>query len=434
MKLINLILILLLSTLNLYSQEFPKVEDYQIKGFENINFKNVLLGAESDISNFYAITDDGRIYDIKNMGHNPIISLLYQIEGDISEAFTYDSLHYLSLITADNTYLIRTKDFIDIDTIYSEVGFEINDFQIYNSTISMIVNNGVISKVISRGVDATQWEKLGVPEYGYNRLATLKNNYYLYKYLNDDMSILKYEGDNNKWNKIDSSFLGLLQLSEIKTKDTIMFAFGKHNLFGNVVLLDDLLGHPSGRFWTPGAPARLKTCYDLAFDWNYGFPNRTHQNYQVGAYYGDSVGAYLHKSVFQGDAFQNRRSYSSSNALRRVISSDFNQHKEFVAVGHNGIVLLINRGLSDVETQIDKEDNISLYPNPAIKTDEITINSIDVMKSITVTDLIGKVLFSLGGINKLEFQLPISELPSATYFIRIETNIAVVSKIFNVVR
>ena len=434
MNLLKIILILLAYTSSLHTQEFPKVEDFQIKGFENVNFKNVLLDPKSSIDNFYAITDDGRVYDIKNMGYAPIVNLIFQIEGDISEAITYDSLHYLSLNTNNNTYLIRTKDFIVIDTLYKEEGFEINDFQIYNNTISMIVNNGTMSKVISRVVDATQWTTLEVPEFGYNRLATLKNNYYLYKYLNDDMSILKYEGNNSKWDKIDSSFLGLLQLGEIKTKDTIMFAFGKHNLFGNVTLLDELLGHPSGRYWTSGVPARMKTCYDLAFDSNYGFPNRTHQNYQVGAYYGDSSGAYLYKSVFQGDAYQNRRSFSNSSTLRKIISNDFNQHKEFVAVGHNGFVLLINRGLSDIKTQKAEENNISLYPNPAIKTDEITIESKELIKSITISDIKGKVLFSTSSINRYNYRLSILELPSTTYFVSIETDNAVISKIFNVVR
>ena len=81
-----------------------------------------------------------------------------------------------------------------------------------------------------------------------------------------------------------------------------------------------------------------------------------------------------------------------------------------------------------------KEDNFSLYPNPAIKKDEVTINSIDVMKSITITDLMGKVLYLYSGINMLEFQIPINDLPSASYFVRIVTDKAVVSRRFNVVR
>ena len=176
MKLLKLIVILIFCILDLFSQVFPKVEDYQIEGFENINFINVLLDAESSITNFYAITDDGKVYDINNMGLTPTTNLIFQINGDISEAFTYDSLHYLSLITNKNTYLIRTKNFIDIDTLYSEEGFEINDFQVYNNKISMIVNNGLISKIVFRRIDDTQWETLVVPEYGFNRIAILYDN------------------------------------------------------------------------------------------------------------------------------------------------------------------------------------------------------------------------------------------------------------------
>ncbi|MCB9221514.1 MAG: T9SS type A sorting domain-containing protein [Ignavibacteria bacterium] len=437
MKLIKLIVILMLCTLNLYSQVFPKVEDYQIEGFENINFINVLLDAESSITNFYAITDDGKVYDIKNMGHMPTTKVIFQIDGDISEALTYDSLHYLSLITNENTYLIRTNNFIDIDTLYSEEGFEINDFQIYNNTISLIVNSKQESKIIYRDINASEWNCLEVPEFGFNRLAVLRNNYYLYKYLHDDTSILINNSKSLDWTKLENfKIFDFEQFTDIIRKDTIMFALGKHKSSGEVILFDENLGQPSGQFWTPGAPGKNTIYYDIAFDRDYVFVWNTKDNYQVGRFDRsiDSSGAYLYKSVFQGDAYQNRKTYKSSYALRKIISNDFNQHKEFVAVGHNGFVLLINRGLSDVETQKEKEDNISLYPNPAIKKDEVTINSIEVMKSITITDLMGKVLYVYSGINKLEFQFLINKLPSASYFVRIETNKAVVSRSISVVR
>ena len=438
MKLLKLIVILIFCNLDLFSQVFPKVEDYQIEGFENINFINVLLDAESSITNFYAITDDGKVYDINNMGLTPTTNLIFQINGDISEAFTYDSLHYLSLITNKNTYLIRTKNFIDIDTLYSEEGFEINDFQVYNNKISMIVNNGLISKIVFRRIDDTQWETLVVPEYGFNRIAILYDNYYLYKYLDNDVSIYKYTGKSKSWSKsepwsnLENPFIQLKQYSELKTRDSIIFAMGKFEPRGYILIFDEFLEHPF-RAWTSGSHD-ISIQHDFEFDQDFDFRKNPNDNYQIGSSLEGVKGAYLNLPYFDGNIEGNQYEYEYSSDLRKIISNGFSQYKEFVAVGHNGIVLLINRGLSDVETQIEKEDNFSLYPNPAIKKDEVTMNSIDVMKSITITDLMGKVLYLYSGINMLEFQIPINDLPSASYFVRIVTDKAVVSRRFNVVR
>lgn len=425
-----ILILILLNVFLLYSNEYekPKIEDYQIKGFENINFKNVLLDAESTIDNFFALTDDGRVFKVENMGLMPKITMVFSLDGDISEAFTYDSLHFLSLNTISNSYLIRTKDFINIDTLYEETGFQITDFQIYNSEISMIMNSGTVSKVVYKNLESSVWNSLDVPEFGYNRIATLLNNYYLYKYLNDDTSVLRNKDKSKSWEKIEYKNEELLQFTEMKTRDTLLFACGKFSPHGLILVFDENLNNANGFGLTGGR--RKNTQYDFEFD----LLKNENDTYQIGESNVDGKGAFLYKFYYQGNDPRNQIEFPYSSSLNKIISNDHSQYKEFVAVGDNGIVLLINRGVTPVEVSESAVDGITIYPNPMVHQSDLTVKCKDIINKISITNLIGNNLIRVDNVTAFNYIFPLSGLSSGTYIIRVETASNNYSKIFNIVR
>ncbi len=81
--------------------------------------------------------------------------------------------------------------------------------------------------------------------------------------------------------------------------------------------------------------------------------------------------------------------YSSQmylNKLKKIKSNKRSQNIQFVAVGTDGLILLIDRQLTSVEDDgkqeltIDENANFTIYPNPVGKETEIVVESEEIIK------------------------------------------------------
>ncbi|TNE33933.1 hypothetical protein EP342_03400, partial [bacterium] len=182
-------IVLLILATTIITAEPPEIEDFVLKGYEKSNFKNVLLDPDSPISDFYLITDVGTVLKVNDMGLNPEVQKVFTYDGKISEALSNDDTHYLSLIGKSETMLIATKDFLNIDTLYSETNAEITDFQIDDNKIYLLSNNGVTGKIIYAAIGENNWKEKAIPDIAFNRIFVMDSLIVLYKYLGDDITL-----------------------------------------------------------------------------------------------------------------------------------------------------------------------------------------------------------------------------------------------------
>lgn len=399
--------------------QYPTIEDFQVQGLENSNLVNVLLDADSDISDFYGITDQGLIYDIKFIGGITEIDLVLNVKGTIPEAFTYDSVHYISTNSKGSCYLIRTKDFITIDTILSESQTTINDFRIYNDSLFALTESEGESSVMHKSLNGSVWAELAVTYQGYNRIVKIDNYIYLYKYLEDDISLLRNINLTEEWEFIDFEHIELQNYSRIKVRDTVLYVCGKIEFVGSVVLLNKNLVVPT--YYGLTGPIGETTLNDFELHHDFDFKFNRRNNYQVGQSETEGVGAFFHKSVFSGNGKDNKTLFPSSSSLNRIISNDFSQYKEFIAVGNSGLVLLIDRGATSIENDYwqGKDDSFSFYPNPVTSQKLLTVTSEEIIHNISIIDISGRELINHRFISGYEFSIPVSSLFRGVYFLQV---------------
>lgn len=405
-------IILFLITVSTGFGQYPKLEGYQLKGFQNINLVNVLLDADSDISTFYAITDNGLIYRVQNPGFNEEIDLILNTKGTISEAFTYDSIHYLTINSKGDCFLIKTKNFLDIDTLLSESNTSINDFRIYNDSLFVLTVSNEISKIFYSSLKSKIWSELPVTKPNYDRIVKIDNYIYLYKYLDDDISLLRNINLTKEWEFIDYKNDELVMFARIKELNSILFVCGKIEFINSILTYNKDLGIPTyPRLGGSFGDAVLK---DIEFGENFNFSHNRRDVYQIGLSETQGIGALFQKSVYEGnETIKNRTLFPQSSSLNRIITNDYSQNKEFIAVGDNGFVLLINRGTTPVEYDWGQQSaaGLSFYPNP---TNGI-INIRNASEQIVITNITGNIVKTIVGAS----QVDLSYLPAGVYLVRI---------------
>ena len=88
----------------------------------------------------------------------------------------------------------------------------------------------------------------------------------------------------------------------------------------------------------------------------------------------------------------------------------------------NELPVPVNAQTAVIYTSIDEERSIgsmiNIYPNPA--NDVINIKCPDLIKEITVTDILGKRIFNKN-VMDMETSIDVGQLTSAIYFFRIKT-------------
>lgn len=390
------------------------VLDFQLKDYENKNFINVLLDADSYITNFYCITDDGNVLSIKNMGESPIVNEIFSFDGSITQALTNDSLHFLSLSGVNASYMITTRDFISIDTVY-ESSNSILDFKIYDDRIAMLVSDdGQLSLVYSESTNNINLiERPITTQEKYNKIAMNMDQIILFKYLDNDLNLFRSFDDGKNWeNKLFTHF-AYQSIADIKTNDTLLYFLGKTEKNGNNV------GSFDSSFNVVSAiPGLLKenTNLDLEFLRNFNPSKNPFANYQVGYSEVEDEGSFIYYWHFD-----KRYTFSYSRSLNKIKTNKKVDSLEFVAVGNNGLIVLVNQGLSPVEedTDISKLNLFEVYPQIAKRGTEIYINSSKIINDLSIYDFSGRMLIEAKNINQRQFFQPIENLVTGIYFVKV---------------
>lgn len=414
-------LLLLIVMANIALAQPPEIEDFVLKGYETSNFKNVLLDPDSPISDFYLITDVGTVLKVKNMGLDPQVQKVYTFDGEITEAISNEDTHYLSLAGETETMLIATKNFIDIDTIYSESNAQITDFRIENNTIYLLSNDGSEGKIYYSPIGTTNWSDKDIPDVTYNRIFVIDTLVVLFKYMDKDVTLNYLYDMNDEWkhltkfeiNNIDLYYDGYSDLK--KVNNTIGF-FGDSRKIGNIVyFFNNEFKYVNAHLSAP----YNNILNDIGFENEFNFDRKL---LHIGNYLTDCECAYLFRFTYNGDVEQNMYYFPNSKSLNKINSNKRSKNIQFVAVGNDGLILLINRSRTSVEKEkelVFDETTFSIYPNPIKEENELRIESEELIKSISITDMMGKRVVHYMMIDLFKYEISMSSFRTGVYFIKV---------------
>ena len=414
------IILILTSVITLYSQSgHPEVEKFKLKGYENYNFNNVLLDPESPIEDFYLITDIGEILKVKNMGLDPIVQKVFMYDGDITEAESDGDTHYFSVISESETMLLATTDFMDLDTVYHEDNAEITDFRIDKGKIYILSNNGAKGKISYTPIGKNDWEEKDVPSPDFNRLFVMDSLMVLFKYLADDATLLYRNNGDSDWkeknNFLQEFYKGYSNVREINESISI---YGKsHSEANRVYFLNNQMDYNNISI----APPHYNTIKDILFEPAFNFHS---DNVQVGGFDNYCECAFLFRFSFNGDWEQNVFLFEDTKSLNKIKSNKRAKNIQAVAVGTDGMILLINRSKTDIEEDnkdinLDENANFTISPNPVGNQSELNIESEEIINTLSVTDINGKQSLNIYQVGQRNYTLPISNLASGVYFITV---------------
>lgn len=409
-------IVLLILATTIITAEPPEIEDFVLKGYEKSNFKNVLLDPDSPISDFYLITDVGTVLKVNDMGLNPEVQKVFTYDGKISEALSNDDTHYLSLIGKSETMLIATKDFLNIDTLYSETNAEITDFQIDDNKIYLLSNNGVTGKIIYAAIGENNWKEKAIPDIAFNRIFVMDSLIVLYKYLGDDITLYFINNFSDNWRtkKIFEEFYkGFADLKEIK--NTVALIGDSKYESNRVYFLNNFLDY----YNVDVSAIYDNILNDIGFEAGFDFRSHT---LQIGNYLVNCDCGYLFRFTYNGDVEQNMYYFPNSHSLNKIKSNKRSKNIQFVAVGDDGLILLINRSKTAVEEKpklILDNSTFTYYPNPIKNQKELIIKSKELINNITISDITGRQAIHYMQINQYEYSLPINGLATGVYFLTV---------------
>lgn len=413
----KLITILFLFTLNL-SATSP-VQDFQLKGFENTNFINILIDDDTYLDMFYCITDNGKVIRIEEMGDNPKVTQVFSFDGQISEAITSNNNHYLALTNDNNSYLIRTSDFLAIDTVYTSSS-KILDFVIYDNSLAMLVtDNTNLGLEIAEIRTKLDWKNYEIPtEEQYNRIAMNMDQIILFKYLNDDLSLFRSLDFGESWETKDFTQEDYKYFLGIKAHDSLIYFYGAFNSnFSGVVGFTKDLNAIGGFFGL----LEKNTITDIEFLKGFNLKKNPNANYQVGFSEEVGEGAYIYYRYFD-----KRYIFPYSTSLNKIKTNKKVDSLEFVAVGDNGLIVLVNQGLSDVDYDNDtkvERSTFEVYPQIAKKNTSIFINSREIINDLVIYDFTGREVISTTNINQQKYYQEIGNLSTGLYFVKVNNRI-----------
>lgn len=292
-------------------QSKEPVQDFQLAGYENINFINLLIDDDSYLDKFYCITDDGKVVRIEEMGNDPIITEVFSINGQIIEAITHNTNHYLALTNENNSYLIRTTDFLNLDTVYYSSS-KILDFVIYDNSLAMLVTDNInLELVKSDFIENISWNTFDIPtEEQYNRIVMNRDQIILFKYLNEDLNLFRSLDFGENWESFDFIQQDYQNFSGIKPHDNLLYFYGTFNgNFNGVVGFVKSLDFVGGFLGLFGK----NTIMDFEFLKGFNLKKNSSANYQVGFSEEESEGAYIYYSHFD-----RRYIYPYSTSLNKI--------------------------------------------------------------------------------------------------------------------
>ncbi|MFN3196112.1 MAG: T9SS type A sorting domain-containing protein [Chlorobiota bacterium] len=417
----TIITLILTSVITLYSQSgHPEVEKFKLKGYENYNFNNVLLDPESPIEDFYLITDIGEILKVKNMGLDPIVQRVFVYDGDITEAESEGEIHYFSVVSETETMLLATTDFIDLDTIYQEDNAEITDFRIDRGKLYILSNNGTEGKISYTPIGENNWKEKDIPSPEFNRLFVMDSQMVLFMYLADDATLLYTNIDDKEWkeknNFLQEFYKGYSDMQEIKGAKAI-YGDSKH-IGNNLYILDYKLD----RYKVFFGPGYDNVYNSVGFRQSFDFDR---DNLQIGKFMDDCECAFLFRLTFNGDIEKNMFKFLQTKSLNKIKSNKKSKNIQFVAVGSDGLVLLIDRQLTNIENEEEKQlvvnenANFTIFPNPVGNQSELNIECEEIINSLSITDISGKQSLNIYQIGQRNYTLPINNLASGVYFISV---------------
>jgi hypothetical protein len=412
--------IIFLIALNLSA--ISPVQDFQLAGYENTNFINVLIDDDSYLDKFYCITDNGKVVRIEEMVENPIITEVFSINGQIIEAITHNTNHFLALTNDNNSYLIRTTDFITIDTVYNSSS-KILDFVIYDNNLAMLVTDNInLELVKSDFIDNISWNTFEIPtEEQYNRIAMNMDQIILFNYLNEDLSLFCSLDFGKNWEIRYLNSDDYKVFTGIKAHDTLLYVYGKlvdnTNGVGGFTKDFGFTDGTRGFFGLPGD----NTILDFEFLKGFNLKKNTNANYQVGFSEDDGEGAYIYYRHFD-----KRYVFPYSTSLNKIKTNTKVDSLEFVAVGDNGIIVLVNQGLSDIEYDNDElveNNSFEVYPQIAKKNTSIFINSRKIINDLVIYDFTGREVIAANNINQQKYYQGIGNLSTGIYFVKVNNKI-----------
>lgn len=368
---------------------------------------------------FYCITDDGKVIRIEEMGENPEITEVLSLDGQISEAVTNNSSHFLALTNDNNSYLIRTTDFLTIDTVYNSSS-KILDFVIYENSLAMLVTDNTNLELEKAEIAPNfSWKTYDIPtEEPYNRIAMNMDQIILFKYFNDDLYLFRSLDFGNNWENFDFTQQDYQNFSGIKPHDNLLYFYGTFNgNFNGVVGFVKSLDFVGGFLGLFGK----NTIMDFEFLKGFNLKKNPNANYQVGFSEEESEGAYIYYSHFD-----RRYIYPYSTSLNKIKTNTKVDSLEFVAVGDNGLIVLVNQGLSDVDYDNDEvveKYSYEVYPQIAKKNTSIFINSRVIINELVIYDFTGREVINTKNINQQKYYQEIGNLSTGIYFVKINNKI-----------
>lgn len=402
------------------AQDPPEIEDFVLKGYEKSNFINVLLDPDSPISDFYLITDSGAVLKVKDMGADPEVQKVFTINGKISEAISNDDTHYLSLIGKSETMLIATKDFLQIDTLYFESNAEITDFQIDDNKIYILSNNGATGKICYAPIGSKDWKEKQTPDFAFNRLFVMDSLTILYKYLDEDVRFYFNNNITDDWEIKEGILPGFYaSYTDFKNIKNKIAVTGHDKIESNrVYYFNKSLDYYSVDISAPYNNILNDVGFESGFDFN---GNMLH----VGRYLSDCKCAYLYRFTYNGDVEQNMYYFPNSTSLNKIKSNKRSKNIQFVAMGNDGLILLINRSKSRVE---DKQERVmdnstfTYYPNPISGQKELIIESKELINTITISDITGRQAVHYISVNQHHYTVPLGDIATGVYFLTVNGN------------
>lgn len=414
----TIITLIIISTINLYSQNgHPEVEKFILKGYEEYNFNNVLLDPESPIEDFYLVTDIGEILKVENMGLNPIVQKVFMYDGEITEAESEGETHYFSVVSESETMLLATIDFMELDTIYQESGAEITDFRIDKGNLYILSNNGTEGKISYTSTSNNNWKEKTIPDIEYHRLFVMDSLLIVFKYLANDVTVYK-SNIETEWElskQLEQYIKNIADMKEFRSKISV---------FGNIVsepnrvlYLDKYINYFDFGVSADNSNFINDLLLENTFDFN-------RDNIHVGNYLNDCECAFMFRFSFNGDIEQNVFKFLQTKSLNKIKSNKRAKNIQAVAVGTDGLILLINRSRTDINQDnndiiLDENANFTIFPNPVGNQSELNIESEEVINSLSITDISGKQSLNIYQIGQRNFTLPINNLASGVYFISV---------------
>lgn len=400
------------------------VQDFQLIGYENTNFINVLIDNDSYLDKFYCITDNGKVIRIEEMGTNPKITEVFSFEGQISEAVTNNASHFLALTNDNNSFLIRTSDFLTIDTVYNSSS-RILDFVIYDNSLAMLVNHNTTLELEKAEIAPNfSWKTYDIPsEEPYNRIAMNMDQIILFKYLNDDLSLFRSLDFGKNWESKKFTQKEYQKIAGIEPHLNYLYFFGdfKDDLTNGLGAFTKDITLPSsgtkGVFGLQGD----NTINDFVFEKRYDLRFNPGNNYQVGTTREKGIEAYIFNIYFDTQFI-----FPYSTSLNKIKTNTKVDSLEFVAVGDNGLIVLVNQGLSDVDydnSNIEDKNTFEVYPQIAKKNTSIFINSREIINDLVIYDFTGREVINTNNINQQKYYQEIGNLSTGIYFVKVNNMI-----------